>query len=98
MPVEPIRSGLKRIMTDFLRTQPAEEAAVLAWPLVCGAEVAARTRAVSFQEGALTVEVPDANWRFQLSQFSPRYLSGLDELIGPLVKEVRFQVSQPNRS
>jgi hypothetical protein len=89
--VEPIRTGLHRIMSDFLRTQPAEEAAVLAWPLVCGAEVASRTKAVKFEDGNLTVEVTDINWRNQLSDFAPRYLSGLSELIGPVVKRVQFQ-------
>jgi Dna[CI] antecedent, DciA len=90
--MEPIRTGLRRIMSDFLKTQPQEEAALLAWPVVCGAEVAARTRALSFADGRLTIEVPDANWRFQLATFTPRYLSGLNELIGDLVKELRFQV------
>jgi hypothetical protein len=90
--MEPIRSGLRRIMGDFLQTQPQEEAAVLAWPVVCGPEVALRTRAVSFSEGRLTIEVPDANWRNQLSAFIPRYLSGLNELLPAVVQEVRFQI------
>ena len=90
--MEPIRTGLRNIMSDFLKKQPPEEAAVLAWPVVCGAEVASRTRAVSFSEGRLTIEVPDANWRTQLSEFTPRYLSSLNELLPAVVKEVRFQV------
>src|SRR5215467_1567608 len=97
--MEHVRSGLRRIMTDFLKTQPPEEAAVLAWPVVCGAEVASRTRAISFAEGRLTIEVPDASWRNELSALIPRYLSGLNELAPALVKEVRFEVmrSQPQR-
>jgi hypothetical protein len=92
--MEPIRSGLRRIMSDFLKTQPQEDAAVLAWPVVCGAEVAARTRAVSFADGVVLIEVPDANWRSQLAAFVPRYLSGFADLLGPaLVKEVRFQAA-----
>lgn len=79
-------------MSDFLKTQPQEEAALLAWPVVCGAEVAARTKALSFAEGRLTIEVPDANWRAQLSAFTPRYLSVFRDLVGELVKELRFQV------
>ena len=89
--MEQIRTGLRRIMTDFLRTQPQEEAALLAWPLVCGAEVAARTRAVSFSEGKLIIEVPDATWQGHLGVFTSRYLSGFEELMGPVVKEVSFQ-------
>lgn len=93
--MENIRTGLRRIMSDFLKTQPQEEAAVLAWPVVCGAEVASRTRAVSFVDGRLTIEVPDAIWRRQLSAFIPRYISGLDQLLPELVKEVDFQISKP---
>lgn len=91
--MEQIRTGLHRIMSDFLRTQPAEEASKLAWPLVCGAEVASRTKAVEFEDGKLTVEVPDIIWRNQLSDFEQRYLAGFKDLIGPVVKRVRFKVA-----
>ena len=92
--MESIRTGLRRIMSDFLKTQPQEEAAALAWPVVCGSDVASRTKAVSFSDGRLTVEVPDANWRHQLGAFTPRYLSSFNELLGTLVTEVRFEVAQ----
>jgi Dna[CI] antecedent, DciA len=88
--MESARTGLRNIIRDLFRTRPAEEAAVLAWPVVCGREVAARTRAVSFADGRLTVEVPDATWRFQLASFGPRYVNSFAELIGPVVKEVKF--------
>ncbi|MCU1219632.1 MAG: hypothetical protein JWN42_829, partial [Candidatus Angelobacter sp.] len=55
--MEPVRTGLRQIMQDLLRTRPAEEAVILAWPLVCGKEVATRTTAVSFSNGTLTVDV-----------------------------------------
>ena len=64
-----------RSCSDLLRTRPAEEAVMLAWPLVCGKEVAARTRAVSFSEGSLIVEVPDTAWRNQLQSFVSKVLS-----------------------
>ena len=90
--MDSIRTGLRHIMSDFLRKQPQDEAAVLAWPVVCGAEVASRTRAVSFADGRLTVQVPDANWRNQLAAFTPRYLAGFNELVGTVVSEIRFEV------
>jgi hypothetical protein len=90
--MELIRTGLRRIMGDFLKTQPEEEAPLLAWPVVCGPAVASRTKAVGFSEGRLTVEVPDSAWRSQLMAFLPRYLSGLNELLPERVKEVRFLV------
>ena len=81
-------------MSDLLRARPAEEAVVLAWPLVCGREVAARTQAVSFADGALTVEVADVSWRNQLQSFAPGYLSGYEGLLGQAVKSIQFRVSK----
>ena len=84
-------------MSDFLKTQPPQEAPVLAWPVVCGAEIATRTRALEFAEGLLTVEVPDNTWKHQLGAFHSRYISGFCELLGPVVKEVRFQTPAQTR-
>ena len=92
--MEHVRTGLRNIMADLLRSRPAEEAVALAWPIVCGKEVAERARAVSFREGVLIVEVSDAAWREQLGSFGPRYVNGFKELLGPVVKEVRFKVSR----
>jgi hypothetical protein len=82
-------------MHDLLRAQPAEEATLLAWPLVCGREVASRSQAVAFSEGTLTVEVTDQAWRNQLQAFAARYVNGYHDLFGPLVQKVQFQVKQP---
>jgi hypothetical protein len=90
--MEPVRTGLRQIMQDLLRTRPADEAVILAWPLVCGKEVAARTTATAFSDGTLTVEVSDVSWRNQLQSFAPRYLSGYEGMLGPVVKNVQFRV------
>ena len=92
--MEPVRSGLRQIMQDLLRTRPAEEAVLLAWPLVCGKEVAARTNASSFSEGTLVVEVQDTTWRNQLQSFTNRYISGYEGLLGPVVKSLKFVIKQ----
>ena len=92
--MEPVRTGLRKIMRDLLRARPPEEAVLLAWPLVCGKEVAARTTAASFSDGTLTVEVSDVSWRNQLQSFAPRYLSGYEGLLGQVVKSVQFKVKQ----
>ena len=92
--MEPVRTGLRNIMSELLRARPAEEAVVMAWPLVCGKEVATRTQAASFSGGTLTINVPDANWRAQLAAFAPRYVSAFNELLGPVVKEVEFKISR----
>src|SRR5947207_152673 len=92
--IETILNGLLHFMSDFLKTQPQEEAALLAWPLVCGSEIASRTKALKFSEGRLTVEVPDATWQGHLGVFTPRYLAGFEELMGPVVKEVKFEAQK----
>jgi hypothetical protein len=92
--MEPVRTGLRQIMQDLLRARPAEEAVILAWPLVCGQEVASRTQAISFAEGILTVEVTDSSWRNQLLSFAGRYISGYEGLLGPIVKNVQFKIKQ----
>jgi predicted nucleic acid-binding Zn ribbon protein len=90
--MESVRTGLRQIMNDLLRTRPAEEAVTLAWPLVCGKEVATRTRAVSFTDGNLVVEVPDTAWRNQLQSFASRYISGYEALLGQVVRSVQFKI------
>lgn len=92
--MEPVRTGLRQIMSDLLRARPAEEAVLLAWPLVCGREVAERSQAVAFNDGNLIVEVPDAVWRRQLQSFAARYVSGYEGLLGPLVRNVQFKLQQ----
>lgn len=89
--MEPARTGLRNIMSDLLRACPVEEAVILAWPLICGKEVAVRTRAADFAGGCLTVEVSDSTWAAQLRSFGPRYISGFEGLLGPVVKEVKFK-------
>jgi hypothetical protein len=92
--MESVRTGLRQIMQDLLRARPAEEAVILAWPLVCGKEVATRTTAASFSDGTLTVEVAEVSWRNQLQSFAPRYLSGYEGILGQVVKNVQFRVKQ----
>ncbi len=88
--MEPARTGLRNIMKDLLRSRPQDEAVILAWPLVCGREVAARTAAVGFANGVLTVEASDREWQTQLSGFSSRYIAAFTDLIGPVVQQVKF--------
>ncbi|HWF05760.1 MAG TPA: DUF721 domain-containing protein [Candidatus Angelobacter sp.] len=90
--MEPVRTGLRQIMQDLLRSRPADEAVMLAWPLVCGKEVAARTKALSFHDGNLIVEVQDITWRNQLQSFTSRYINGYEGLLGKVVQSVQFRI------
>jgi len=79
--VEPIAPSLEKIVASSLRRNPRADAAVMAWPLVCGSTVAARTRAVEFSGGVLRVEVPDGAWRAELQDLAPKYLAALNRYV-----------------
>jgi hypothetical protein len=80
--VEQARSGLQKIVQDVLRGAPPEERAFLAWPVVCGASVAAKTRPLALENGVLRVEVPDRIWRTQLLDLIPHYTAALQRIAG----------------
>jgi hypothetical protein len=86
--VEQARSGLQKIMLDILQSAPPEERALLAWPLVCGTSVAAKTRALGVEQGTLRVEVPDRIWRTQLLELTPHYAAALKRMAG--VERIEF--------
>jgi predicted nucleic acid-binding Zn ribbon protein len=91
------RTGLQKIVSDALRRAPAEERPLLAWPMVCGAAVAARTRALDFAGGVLRVEVPDAAWCDQLSALAPRYLDTLNRNLGAQVERISFVTAEQKK-
>ena len=74
------RSTLKKIFAEKVCSKAGDEAPLLAWPVVCGAAVAEKTRALSFVDGILVVAVPDVVWRNQLQQMYPQYLAGLNQV------------------
>ncbi len=84
-------NALRPIVLDTIRHAPAEEAPLLAWPLVCGAAVAARTRALNFSGGVLQVEVPDRAWGAELAALVPRYLAVLRPFVE--VSSIEFVIA-----
>lgn len=74
----------------ILRSAPAGQAPLLAWPLICGAAVAEKTQALDFHGGILRVRVPDAGWRCELSRLAPQYSAALHDLAGEKVLSIAF--------
>ena len=72
MPLNRASAGLETIVAKALHRVPAEESALLAWPVACGSAVAERTRVLSFSDGILRVEVADGGWRRELANLAPR--------------------------
>src|SRR5215472_2334432 len=87
------RTMLKKIFADKVCSKAGDEAPLLAWPVVCGATVAERTRALSFIDGVLLVAVPDTVWRNQLQQLCQQYLAGLKQVSGQQVQNISFVVA-----
>ena len=85
-------AGLENIIAKSLHRVPASESAVLAWPIACGSAVAERTRALSFSDGVLRVEVADAGWRRELINLAPRYLALINKYSATTVKRIEFVV------
>jgi hypothetical protein len=83
---------LENIIAKSLHRAPRSESAVLAWPVACGSAVAERTRALSFSDGVLRVEVADAGWRRELIHLAPRYLALINKYSATLVKWIEFVV------
>lgn len=96
-PVERIAPSLEKIVVGSLRRAPTGQAPLLAWPLVCGSAVAARTTAVNFEKGVLRVEVPDAGWRTELRHLAPQYLAVINRYSTSPVSRIDF-VIRPAKS
>ena len=86
-------SGLQKMVAQVLRQTGAEESALLAWPLACGAMVAEKTRAISLEDRILRVEVPDRGWRDQLKTLAPRYLATINQYSNGRVLGIAFVVA-----
>lgn len=85
-------NGLETIIAKSLHRAPAAESTLLAWPVACGSAVADRTRALSFSDGILRVEVSDAGWRRELVNLAPRYLALVNKYSAASVKRIEFVV------
>jgi predicted nucleic acid-binding Zn ribbon protein len=68
------------------------ELAVRAWADCVGKVVASHTRALSFRDGALLVEVEDMQWQFQLTPLRAQMLRSLSGVLGAdIVTAIHFQ-------
>jgi len=90
--VEQAGAGLEKIVAQSLRQAPPAEAPLLAWPVVCGSAVAERTRALSFADRVLRVEVAGAGWKAELQALAPRYLAMINRYTTEAVRRIEFVV------
>jgi len=65
--------------------------AVADWPAVAGPRIARHTRAVSFRDGTLAVEVEGSAWMHELGFLGRELVSNLNRHLGAdVVSDVRF--------
>ena len=92
--MEPVSTGLEKVVASSLRSAPASDAAILAWPLACGSVVAERTRALDFTSGVLRVAVADAGWRAELQSLAPKYVATINRYVSENVQRIEFVVGK----
>ena len=85
-------AGLESIIAKALHRAPAEESALLAWPVACGSAVADRTQAVAFADGILRVEVADKGWQRELTALAPRYVAAINRYSAASVRRIEFVI------
>jgi predicted nucleic acid-binding Zn ribbon protein len=75
-----------------------EDLARAAWPQAVGKRIAARTRAVAFADGCLTIEVEDSVWLQHLRTMRRHILPSLQSIVGKeTVKALDFRPGVPRR-
>ena len=92
--MEQAGAGLEKIVAQSLRLAPRAEAPLMAWPVVCGSAVAERTRALSFDDGVLRVEVAGLGWKAELQALAPRYLATINRYTAVAVRRIEFVVGR----
>lgn len=91
--MEIARNTLQKIMADTLKRLPADQIPLAAWEFAAGKAVADKTRALGFADGVLTIEVPDATWRSQLSSMANTFLSQLNQYSSQRIERLEFVVA-----
>jgi hypothetical protein len=90
---------LQALPTSFGETKadPAYMAAAVfaAWEKAAGEKLAEQTDARSFDDGVLTVAVPDGVWRSNLEMLAPHILSQLNRFSASIkVKRINFVIDE----
>jgi len=92
--------SLAAILPGLLRELGLESAtigwrAVTEWPALAGERIARHTRAASFREGVLTIEVEGSAWMHELQFLKRELVQRANRHLGAeAVREVRFVLAR----
>jgi len=92
--VESLKNALQRALVERgLEGELRGWDAVKEWARVVGPRIAARSRAVAFQQGTLIVEVDGSAWMQELNVLKRQLIRTLNRELGSAtVREVRYVV------
>lgn len=92
--MESLKSALQRALGQRgLESELKGWDAVTEWTRVVGPRIAARSRAVAFQQGTLVVEVDGSAWMQELNVLKRQLIRTLNRELGSAtVREVRYVV------
>jgi predicted nucleic acid-binding Zn ribbon protein len=96
MSMQSIRALLPRVLRDLgLEHGVAGWRAVEEWSEAAGDRIASRTRALSFHEGTLHVEVEGSAWLHELGYLKRELLRQVNRRLGSAqVRELRFTIAR----
>jgi len=96
MSMQSIRTLLPRVLRDLgLESGVSGWRAVQEWPEAAGPRIARRSRAVSFHDGTLNVEVEGSAWLHELGYLKRELLRQVNRRLGSeQVRELRFTIAR----
>ncbi len=86
---ERLGAGLEAMLPEPVRRNLPGWRGVLAWADVVGRDAAARSRAVSFRDGRLRVEVAGSVWMHHLLALKPQLLAKVNRATGSEEQVIR---------
>ena len=94
--MQPLAAILPGLLEHMGLAEAAEGwRAVSEWPEIAGERVARHSRASSFRDGTLTVEVEGSAWMHELGFLKPALVRKLNQhLRTPVVREVRLVLAR----
>jgi len=80
--LEPLAGALLAGLPEGIRRNLPGWRGVLGWAEAVGPEIARRSRAISYHDGRLTVEVAGSVWMHHLAALKPRLLADVNRVTG----------------
>jgi hypothetical protein len=92
--MEKIRSMLQNSLGRSLRALPDEDRLSMAWMIVCGKILGARSSVVGYHAGIVKIEVLEGAWLEQMKSMTDHFKRELPRISGIPVTELHFIVKR----